>query len=165
MNNLSANNLKGVFTTRIILSAGLLVGILDALAAVIQHFAKGGKHPEKIFQFIASAVFGPTALKGGTGMLMAGIGFHLLIAMIWTLIFFWVYTNIKAIRTNWILTGIGYGALVWAMMTRVIVPLSKAPVIPFQWKQALIGMIIIIAAIGLPLAFIANRRLKSSRNG
>ncbi|MBK6828176.1 MAG: hypothetical protein IPG86_15580 [Chitinophagaceae bacterium] len=96
---------------------------------------------------------------------MAGIGFHLLIAMIWTFIFFWVYTNIKAVRTNWILTGIGYGALVWAMMTRVIVPLSKAPVIPFQWKQALIGMIIIIAAIGLPLAFIANRRLKSSRNG
>ncbi|MBK6828177.1 MAG: hypothetical protein IPG86_15585 [Chitinophagaceae bacterium] len=65
MYNQPTNNPKRLFTTRIILSAGLLVGILDALAAVIQHFAKGGKHPEKIFQFIASAVFGPTALKGG----------------------------------------------------------------------------------------------------
>ena len=165
MNNLPANNLKGVFTTRLILSAGLLVGILDGIAAIISYLVKGGKHPEKIFHFIAIAVFGSTALKGGTDMLIAGIAFHLLIAMIWTIIFFWAYANIKAIRTNWILTGIGYGAMVWAIMTQLIVPLSQAPAIPFQWKQALIGMLIIIVAIGLPLAFIANRRLKSSRNG
>ena len=163
MNNQPTNNQQGVFTTRLIVSAGLLVGILDGLAAVIQHFARGGKYPEKIFQFIASAVFGPTALKGGTDMLMAGIAFHLLIAMIWTVIFFWAYTNIKALRKNWILTGIGYGILVWAIMTRVIVPLSKAPTIPFQWKQALIGMLIIIVAIGLPLAVIADKQLKRGK--
>ena len=46
MNNLSANNLKGVFTTRIILSAGLLVGILDGIAAIISYLVKGGKHPD-----------------------------------------------------------------------------------------------------------------------
>ena len=76
MNNLPANNLKGVFTTRLILSAGLLVGILDGIAAIISYLVKGGKHPEKIFHFIASAVFGSTALKGGTDMLIAGIAFR-----------------------------------------------------------------------------------------
>ena len=155
-----AYNPKGIFTTRLIISAGLLVGLLDGLAAIISYLVKGGKHPEKIFHFIASAVFGSTALKGGTDMLLAGIAFHLLIAMIWTLIFFWLYSHIQAFRENWILTGIGYGAMVWAIMTQLIVPLSKAPAIPFQWKQALIGMLIIIVAIGLPLTFIAKRQLK-----
>ncbi|MBL0270186.1 MAG: hypothetical protein IPP99_16410 [Chitinophagaceae bacterium] len=163
MNNQPANTPQKLFTTRLIVSAGLLVGILDGIAAIISYLVKGGKHPEKIFHFIASAVFGSTALKGGTDMLIAGITFHLLIAMIWTIIFFWAYANIKTLRTCWILTGIGYGAMVWAIMTQLIVPLSKAPAIPFNWKQAVIGMLIIIVAIGLPLAAIAANQSKRNK--
>jgi hypothetical protein len=56
-----------------------------------------------------------------------------------------------------VLIGILYGAFVWLMMNKVVLPLSQTPTLKPTLTSALIGMSIIITAIGLPLAFFANR--------
>ena len=61
--------------------AGLLAGLLDIAAALIQYAANGGKTPSIVFKFIASGVFGRKAFAGGTAMIVAGFIFHLLIAL------------------------------------------------------------------------------------
>src|SRR6187431_590610 len=101
---------KDTLTTTILFRAGLLVGFLDGMAAVIQTILNNGD-PVKLFQFIASGVFGPKAFSGGDTMAMAGVLFHFAIAFTWTLIFFLIYPRWKALSWNWIITGIVYGLL------------------------------------------------------
>ena len=148
------DNKTNLFFT--IIGAGLFVGFLDGLAAIIQTLVNGG-NPEKVFQFIASGVFGTPAFSGGIATVIYGIFFHLAIALIWTLIFFVIYRNLKALSKSIVLTGTLYGILVWAVMTRLVLPLSNAPAIPFAWRGAVISILILIAAVGLPLSFLAHR--------
>lgn len=149
---------KKTFKSKTILFAGLLVGLLDGTAAIINYLVKGGKHPEKIFNFIASGVFGKDGLSGGTTMMAWGILFHLLIAFTWALFFFLLYPKIKVMRKNWIITGIVYGLFIWIVMNRIVLPLSNTPSIPFKINAAIIAALILIIAIGLPLSFIAYKQ-------
>ena len=141
----------------VVVGTGLLAGLLDGMGAIINYLIKGGEHPEKIFNFIASGVFGKDGLTGGDKMVLLGVIFHLSIAFIWTMLFFLIYPKIKLLSKNRIATGFFYGLIIWVIMTRVVLPLSNAPKIPFDWAQAIIGMLILVVAIGLPISFIADR--------
>ena len=57
---------KSLFTT--ILNTGLLVGTFDAIAAVIQYIIPTIRNPVRIFEYIASGVFGMDAFSGGAVM-------------------------------------------------------------------------------------------------
>lgn len=153
---------KQFITPKKIITAGLLVGVIDGVAAIINYLIKGGKHPEKVFTFIASGFFGKEGLTGGTSMVICGVVFHLLIACIWTAIFFFAYSKIRIMRKNWIITGSIYGIIVWAVMTRLVMPLSNTPLIPFKINQAIIAAMILIIAIGLPLSFIATKQYRKN---
>ncbi len=91
--------------TKRILITGLVAGTFDGLAAII-HLSILGKDPIRVFNFIASGVFGKAAYTGGLSMILAGIAFHYIIATIWTFIYFMIYPKIKTprklgnIRTN-----------------------------------------------------------------
>jgi len=149
---------KKTFKSKTILFTGLLVGLLDGAAAIINYLVKGGKHPEKIFNFIASGVFGKDGLNGGITMVAWGILFHLLIAFTWALFFFLLYPKISVMRKNWIITGIIYGLIIWVVMNRIVLPLSNTSPIPFKINTAIIAALILIIAIGLPLSFIASKK-------
>ena len=140
-----------------ILWAGLLVGTLDISGAIINYTLEGRKNPEIIFQYIASAAFGKTkAYSGGTGMMVMGGVFHYLIAYSFTIFFFLVYPSIKLLWRNRILTGILYGAFIWCVMNLIIVPITLSHKLPVFNTRALIQMMILIVAIGIPLSFIAH---------
>src|SRR5688572_11449150 len=80
-----------------ILLAGLVAGVLDGLAAVISTYLANGRGPEVVFKFVASGVFGSkAAFAGGTEMVMAGLIFHMLIATIWAVIFYFLYPLIRS---------------------------------------------------------------------
>ncbi len=143
------------FLTRTI-KAALLVGTLDILAAFIQFYLKTGKGPAPVLKFIASGIFGKAAFTGGDIMIMYGLLLHFLIAFIFTLLFFFVCAKFPAILQMKFLTGIIYGAFVWAAMNFIVLPLSQVPAAPFNLTNAIIAMSILIICIGLPLAFIAN---------
>ncbi len=141
---------------RTILFAGLLVGSLDIIAALVHFYIKTGKDPAIVLRYIASAVFGNEAYTE-TNMTAYGLIFHFLVAFIWTIFFFLIYTKLKLVSINPVLTGIAYGIFIWVVMTRIVVPVSRAAKGAFDLQQVIIGILILIGAIGLPLSFIARR--------
>jgi hypothetical protein len=140
-----------------ILATGLLAGLLDGLAAIIQYSIKVGKNPANIFKFIASGVFGKEAFAGGDTMVLYGLLFHFLIAGLFTAFFFLVFPKIKWLGENKVAAGILYGIFVWTVMNMLVLPLSNTRPLPFYAGKALVAVLILIACVGLPLSLIANK--------
>jgi len=142
---------RAVFTT------GLIAGTLDILAACLSAYIQRGMTPDKLLQFVASGLFGADAFNGGAIMAVAGLIMHFMIAISWTLLFYLLYPRLSILRKNKILAGVIYGAFVWVMMNRVILPFTNIPKSPFNLVSAVIGMIILMLMIGMPNAFRAPK--------
>jgi len=152
----SASNQPRSFVTAV-LWAGFLVGTLDASGATIQYLLSGGDNPAKIFRYIASGAFGKDAAAANpSSMAYWGLLFHYIIAYAFTLTYFLLAPRIKWMMQHRVAAGILYGAFIWAVMNLVVVPSSRITRGAFHLKPVLIGMGILIVAIGLPLAFIAS---------
>ena len=147
---------RGIIGT--ILSAGLLAGILDGLAACVNYYFSTGNHPIRVFQYIASAFFGKEAFAGGWRMASWGILFHMLIATAFATLFFFLLPVFRKLSGNKIVVGIVYGLLVWAIMNLLVVPLTRAPKLPFQIKSVIIGIVILITMVGIPISLIVYKR-------
>ena len=140
-----------------IVKAGILAGTLDIICALVQFYLQTGKNPEAVLKYIASGVFGPSTLKGDILIELYGLMFHYFIAFIWTILFFLVYPKISLLSRNRFISGCGYGLFVWIIMTRVVVPLSNTPKIPFNFGRAVIAILILMFAIGQPISYLVNR--------
>lgn len=145
---------RGFWKTIVVSS--LLVGTLDILAATIQTIING-RDPVIMLKFIASGVLGASALGGDASYALWGLFFHYCIATVWTILFFIAYSKMNLLAKNWIATGIGYGIFIWVCMSQIVLPLSKTPALPFNVKGAIIAMVILIVAIGLPLSFLTKK--------
>ena len=139
--------------TKMILLAGFLAGTLDAIAAMIVYEVM----PIPIFKFIASGAFGKAAFRGGLDMALWGFLFHYFIAYCWAILFFLLYPRIKFLSKNKVLSGLGYGIVIWIVMNRVILPLTLVTRGAFTWKGAIIGAVILMIMVGLPIAILAHR--------
>lgn len=142
-----------------VLISGLVIGILDGLTAAIHYYLKTGKNPAAVYKFIASGVLGPTALKGGADMVILGIVLHLMIAMVFAFLFYLIYERTGLFRLSPWLVGLIYGSFVWVVMNLVVVPLSRTPHITLTTSRILTSWLILVVMIGLPLAFMARRRI------
>src|SRR5882672_1947283 len=132
---------KSLFTT--ILLTGLVVGTLDAVAAVIQYIIPTVRNPVRIFEYIASGVFGMDAFSGGAWIAVMGLFFHYFITTAWTSLLFTVYPRIPWLAKNKVAGGLLYGVLIWLVMNLVILPLSNVPHFPIRISGAAIGMLIL----------------------
>jgi uncharacterized membrane protein YagU involved in acid resistance len=92
-------------------------------------------------------------------MVILGIVLHLLIAMSFALFFYLIYERWGLSRLNPWLVGLIYGSFVWIVMNLVVVPLSRTPLVTLTGSRILTGWLILVAMIGLPLAFMARRRI------
>jgi hypothetical protein len=154
---MSKTSLSHPGAKKTILTAWLVAGTLDILAALTQFYIKTGKDPAIVLKYIARGIFGADAMKGGTGMMIWGLVFHYLIALGCTIAFFFLYPNVKIMRANKWLTAFVFGILSWVVTTRVIVPLSRITQAPFNLSAALQAMAILVVMIGLPLTFIIGK--------
>lgn len=144
-----------------ILLAGILAGVLDGSAAVIMTYLANGRGPEVVFKFVASGVFGvKAAFAGGAEMVIAGLIFHMTIAMIWTIIFFFLYPLIRKTGLNKVVVGLLYGIVVWIGMNLVVVPLSNTPPVPQTFSGILKSAAILMVCIGLPISLIVGSYLE-----
>ena len=116
-----------------------------------------------VLKSVASGAFGKEALSGGRKMMVAGLIFHYAIAFSFTVFFFWLFPKIKLASKNLLLTGIIYGLFVWTIMNMLVVPLSQIGPRPFNLSNAIINALILIVCIGIPLAFIAGKFYKNSK--
>ncbi|OSZ80052.1 hypothetical protein CAP36_01960 [Chitinophagaceae bacterium IBVUCB2] len=141
-----------------IIVTGFIAGLLDGTAAVVNFMVNTGKDPAIVFKYIASAVFGKKAFTTpGWSMIAWGIFFHFAVAFIFTISFFFLYSQIIWIGKNKFLAGILYGLLVWVIMNQLIVPMSQASQPPFVLKNALVSMLILICFIGIPISLMTNK--------
>jgi len=134
---------------------GLVAGTLDAIAAIIWAHKVP---PAAIFQYIASGVFGKAAFVSGSDMVLFGLTFHYLIAIGFTIAWYFAYPLFYKIFRNKYVIACAYGILTWFVMNLVVVPLSKIGPAPFKHlTPILIGMGILIICIGLPVALVADK--------
>jgi magnesium-transporting ATPase (P-type) len=134
----------------------LLVGILDITAAMVKFYIDTEQGPIPIFKYIASGVFGKQAFSGGTLMTVWGAVFHFLISFLFTTVFFLLYPRIVGVIKNKFVAGTLYGIVIWATMNLVVLPLSNTPPKPFEIKEAVVQMLILICMVGIPIALMAH---------
>ena len=142
-----------------ILVAGLIVGVLDAVAANAHAYLLRGTPPAAVWRYVASAVFGKSAGAGGPEMVLWGLLFHLTVATGWTALFFVAYPRIRFLSANMVVAGMAYGLFVWLMMNFVVVPLTR---ITKRWIRIMttgtVLMILIhLFVIGVPISYLARR--------
>ncbi len=140
-----------------ILMATLFVGSLDILLAFAHAYVKSGITPERVLRFIASGIVGKEAFGNTKGMVALGLALHYLVAGFFTALLFIVYPEIKWIATHKLLSGILFGIFTWCVMNLLVLPGSNAPRLEMEINGIITGMMILIAAVGLPLVFIASR--------
>lgn len=144
---------------------GLIAGTLDIGAASTQYMLQGGKNPVRILEYIASALLGASAMGRGGLIAVFGLLLHYVIAYTWTTLFYVAYPHVSLLRRNPFAVAVGYGLLVWAVMNRVVVPLSRIgpPTTPFNVARAATAAGILIVCIGLPLALRARADYSRAR--
>jgi len=146
-----------------VLRSGLIVGILDGMAACVNAYLARGVMPSAVFRYVASGAFGSSAFSGSTLMVVYGLLFHLTIAMGWTFLFYWASTKMKLLTNHKIVAGLGYGIFVWLMMNLMVLPLSNIPPITYRLAPTLIMIGIHMVVIGLSISLLANRYFAKKR--
>lgn len=154
---------KSNTAVQIILQAGLLAGTLDILAAFTNAYLSTGTSPLAVLRFVASGVFGQYAFTGGIAIALAGLLFHFIIATGWATLYYLLYPMIRKITSNWLISGLIYGIIVWTLMRFVILPLSNVTMRPFQFNyQTFIAIGIIMIFVGLPIAWVVQKKYSSN---
>ncbi|MES2329221.1 MAG: hypothetical protein V4539_06420 [Bacteroidota bacterium] len=154
---MSKTSLSHPGAKKAILTAWLVAGTLDILAACTQFYFKTDKSPTIVLKYVASGAFGPEAMQGGIGMMIWGLVFHYLIALGCVMAFFFLYPNVKIMRANKWITAIVFALLAWVVTTRLIVPLSRIKPAPFNFSNAWKAMAILVLMIGIPITFIVGK--------
>lgn len=141
------------------LLAGLVAGTLDITAACVETWLRSGRGPTRVFLFIATGVFGPEVLQRPE-MWPWGLLFHYVIATGWALLFTLAWPRLPKRPLP---VGIAYGALVWLLMNKVVVPLSRVPAFDAPLLQKAKAMAILMVCIGIPIALIVSWRSDAAR--
>jgi hypothetical protein len=107
-----------------VLTGGIVAGTVDIHAAcLINHVG-----PTLILKIIASGLFGFAALHGGNGMVAAGLALQWAMSLGIAAVFGAIARGVRLPRSRWILAGLAYGPIIFAVMSFVVIPLSAAVV-------------------------------------
>ena len=139
--------------------ATLVIGVLDAIDALIAFKLVLGLGGVQIYQFVASGILGKAAFAGGVGTALFGLGIHFFIAFCAAATYYLASRRLPYLRTHWILCGLPFGVIVHAGMNYVVIPLSAIGPSPFSLPLFLNGIIGHALFVGLPAAYFAQLRL------
>lgn len=146
-------------SAKTILKAALLVGTLDITAACTQVYLRTGQSSIKpVLLFVASGLLGKAAYNNGDTMMLVGLLVHYCVATAFTIFFFLTLAKTDFAKQQRLLTGILYGAFVWVVMNLLVLPLTAASPLKRTTSSIAIGAGILMLCIGIPLAFLANRK-------
>ncbi|MDE3053932.1 MAG: hypothetical protein KGN74_04985 [Gemmatimonadota bacterium] len=142
----------------IVIVAWLVAGTADILVAVTYYPLTAAVTPVGILRGIASGLLGAAAFSGGYATAALGLVCHYAIALIWTLVFFYIYPRLAFLARSVPLTAVLYGTFVSLVMTFVVLPLSRVGPRAFHASAFAVATVILWFTIGLPLALFARRR-------
>jgi hypothetical protein len=137
--------------------AGLLIGLLGGAEGSIFELITKHTSPVLDFQYIASALLGPTAFAGGYATALVGALLHFGISFVVAAVFILAARWIALVRRTVFASAPLYGVAVTLFMNGLVVPLSLAPKLPVTTLILVHGLIAGAVTIGLPLAIIVAR--------
>ena len=138
-------------STKAIVSAGAICGIMDITAALVVYGIMGAK-PLRLLQGIAGGILGPGTYQGGVATALLGLALHFVIAFGAATVFYLASRSFRFLIDQAVLSGVLYGVAVYFFMQRIVIPLSRANRNPFSLKFMIIGIVIHIFCVGLPIA-------------
>lgn len=142
--------------SRAILYATLVVGVLDATDGVV-FLGLHGQNPIQVLQYIASSLLGTRSFSGGFASAGLGLVLHFAVSLVVATIYILASRRIVALRMQWALLGLLYGATVWAVMNLMVLPLTAVAHGPIPAAALANGLIGHALFVGLPSAFFAKK--------
>lgn len=147
------------------LTAGLIAGALDIVAACLQAYLKNETPPMQVLRGVASGAFDPKTFSSPALLALFGLLIHFFIAITFTFLFFFLAKQIPSLIKYPIPVGIIYGAFVWGTMRFIILPyLSRLNPKPIEGSEAIknaaIAAGIIVICIGIPVALLARKYVR-----
>jgi hypothetical protein len=144
----------------VILAASLVAALDLAYALLMWTVIRPVTTPLRVLQSIASGLLGRSAYQGGWPTAVLGLGLHLFIALVWTLVFLAALRLLPPVR-RWVsdrrgvvLVALGYGALMWLGMDLIVLPLSRARATPLGSPFFFINLAQHALFLGPPIVFL-----------
>ncbi|HEX6170200.1 MAG TPA: hypothetical protein VFZ33_10920 [Chitinophagaceae bacterium] len=147
------------------LTAGLIAGALDIVAACLQAYLKNDTPPMQVLRGVASGAFDPKTFSSPALLALCGLLIHFFIAISFTFFFFFLAKQVPSLVKYPIPIGIIYGLFVWAAMRFIILPyvsrLNPKPIVGQEAiKNAAIAAGIIVICVGIPVALLARKYVR-----
>jgi hypothetical protein len=141
-----------------VLVGGLIAGAFDITYACVFSYLRSGVSPVRILQSVASGLLGAAARDGGAATAALGLFLHFLIAITWAALFYEASRHLPVLRRRPVLSGVVYGAVIYAVMNLIVVPLSAFPrKLTFPPLVLWTGLFVHMFLIGLPIALSVRR--------
>jgi uncharacterized membrane protein YagU involved in acid resistance len=146
---------KNSVAFRAILTAGLVVGVLDISSAFVIAGIKG-TGSIRMLQGIASGLLGQRSFEGGMATAGLGLAIHFLIAFTAAAVFYVASRKLRSLTEHAVVSGLLYGIAVYIFMYWILVPLVF-PTAHHSMSRDVTAVIIHIVLIGLPIALVVRR--------
>ena len=140
---------------RAILTAGLVVGVLDISSAFVIWWQRGvgARHG---LQGIAGGLLGPKSYQGGLATAGLGLAIHFFVAFVVVSIFYLTSRKIRFLTKRPFVSGVSLGIGVYMVMYWIVLP-TAFPTFRHRLSNEILELAIHICLIGLPTAFIVRR--------
>lgn len=156
MATVSPAPLAGPRPATAIVVGGLIGGGFDLAFALI-FYGFRGVAPIRVMQSIASGLLGMESFKGGWPTAILGVGCHFVIALGAATVFYLASRKLRFMTELAVLSGILFGACIYAFMHLVVLPLSAAPRFKHTTASVLSDFAVHIFLIGPSIALAARR--------
>ena len=150
--------MRRLSATRAIVLGTLVVGVLDALDAVVFFGLWAGVHADSDLPgHRRRAARSGARVQGGLGTAVLGACLHFFIAFVIVTIYYAASRRARILTDRPVIFGLLYGVAVYFVMSRIVVPLSAAggggtPPLPVLVN----GLLIHALGVGLPSALFAR---------
>jgi hypothetical protein len=141
---------------RAVVWAGAAAGALDILAA-FAFWATAGVAPSRVLQGVASGLLGREAFRGGAAAAALGLALHFVIAFGAAGVYYAARRWWPILVQRAVLAGLAYGIVVYVVMNRVVLPLSRVSSRTQPWSFVLTMVAIHMVFVGLPIALAVRR--------
>ena len=146
---------------RAILTAGLVVGVLDISSAFVIWWQRG-VGLQRGLQGIAAGLLGASSFDGGLVTAGLGLALHFFVAFVVVSIFYLASRKMEFLTNHPVVSGVLYGIGVYVVMYWVVLP-TAFPTFRHRLWNELLAVAIHISLIGLPCALIVRRYSQQTR--
>ena len=138
--------------------AGVLVTIIDGLFATCFGLFVRGTTPTHMWQGVASVPLGKGAIDGGTSMVLAGLGLHILVAFTWSVLLLLAVQRSHRLRAiidspyGILKVASVLGPMIWLVMSLLVIPsmTHRLPGFTPAYFAMLLGHVFFV---GVPMAY------------